>query len=127
MKLLRGSNVVDKGRRHHRRARAKDPALPDLVPGTGTVRPMGDKMFVAYTTLTGHPVVYSATPEQCWRFRPATPAEIARLRLNGNGAALVPTPRERYRKAIDEAFGALIDLEQRAAAAGTIPHRLAAE
>src|SRR6516164_2894471 len=117
MKPLSHSNVVDKARASYQQARAKDPNLPPLAPG-GAVKPMGDKMFVALPRIAASPVVLDARIEPRWRFLPASAAEIARLRLNGNRAALVPTPRERYRKAIDEALGALIDLEQRAATAG---------
>ena len=104
-------SVLDKVRRRHRRAVAKDRTLSALVPNAGVVKTIDGKRRAVMPTVDGSTVTYLVTVSVSLD-KKSVPA---------------PTPRERYRKAIDDAFGALIDLEQRAAATGTIPDKIAAE
>jgi hypothetical protein len=66
MNSLPSCNLLDKARRHHRRAMLKDPSLPALVAGGGKVVSNGH-LSAALPLVDGTVAVYGATPSIEWQ------------------------------------------------------------
>jgi hypothetical protein len=123
---ISGCNLLDKARRAYRRARAKDPALPPLIDGSGKVVAMCHKLYAVLFAISGAPIVYSAVPSTAWRFSRVTPVERMRLRLIGNEAPMA-TPDVRFKRVVDAVLVEVADIERRAHGADQSPNTIAAE
>jgi hypothetical protein len=103
-------NLLDKGRRHDRSKRLKNPAMSALVPGAGRVIANG-ALRVELPRVDGSTTVYIAVPRTEWCFEGEASSAHAKPRLNVG--APTPSPSESVKTALDQALRVIIDLERR--------------
>ena len=109
MNVVHHLNLLDKGRRHHRRAMLKDSSLAALVNGAGWVIANGS-LKVALPLVDGTVAVYVADPRTEWRFSYDAQASKREMRVDD----VVLTPADRVKAHIDCALNVLADIERKA-------------
>jgi hypothetical protein len=86
MSQVQHFNLIGNAKRHHRRARRKDPTLPAYVNGAGKVVANGS-LTIELPLEDGSTISYSARPATQWRF--VKKATSPRQFVDDNGV-LVP-------------------------------------
>jgi hypothetical protein len=110
MAHIENLNLLDKAKRHHRRARVKDPALPAYKEGYGRVVSNGS-LAVELPLVNGDMIIYAVTPATEWRFVKKA------LAMRPGGKAPAATPGDVIKHALDTALDVIADIEKRAARA----------
>lgn len=124
MNSLPSCNLLDKARRHHRRAMLKDPSLPALVAGGGKVVSNGH-LSAALPLVDGTVAVYGATPSIEWQFTREAPANRKACLSVVEWDAI--SDANRVKGHVDAALNILAAIDRRAAQVEARPTAIAAE
>jgi hypothetical protein len=106
------TDIVDAIRRCERRAKAKNPERPALVPGAAARVISNGRITVELPTVDGGAVIYTATPVSTWRYEPASPPR--RPIWLKRPAPAPASPHAQLKAAIDMTLNALVSVERAA-------------
>ena len=93
-----------------RKAKAKDPSRPALIPGAAPRVTSNGRITVELPTVDGGAVRYTATPVSTWRYEPATPHR--RPTLLKRPAPAPASLETQLKNATDMMLNALIRVER---------------